>query len=173
MGAIHKEDRITGRTLTEAFKYLQDSDREELGNDYYNGGWNNAQGIIEVSKAKFDSGEPSKHEAAWALCTRKPVENNMKTKTTVTNFPAKGARKWVTMYEATDRRYMNVYASEEKQTLAIKKARVIVEKNPDLVLDIHIVKKLINSSTKVADIKYKKSSTEKDGSWDIKGYLPF
>lgn len=173
MGAIQKEDTITGRTLREAFKNLQDIDREELGSDYYSGGWNNAQGVVEVSKAKFDSGEPSKHEPAWAWCTNRPIGNNMKTKTTVTNYPVKGTRKWVTVYEARDRRYMNVYVSEEKQTLAIKKARQIVEKDPTLNLEIHIVKKLINSNTKVAEINYKKSSKERDGRWEVKGCLPY
>ena len=52
MGAISKEDSIQGRTLAIAFKELQDSDREELGDDSYSGGWNNAQGVIEVSKKK-------------------------------------------------------------------------------------------------------------------------
>ena len=50
MGAIHKEDTITGRDLRTAFKKLQDSDREELGSDYYNGSWHNAQGLVEVSR---------------------------------------------------------------------------------------------------------------------------
>ena len=126
-----------------------------------------------MSKSKFDSGEPSKFEPAWAWCTNRPIGNNMKTKTTVTNYPIKETRKWVTVYEARDRRYMNVYVSEEKQTLAIKKARQIVEKDPTLNLEIHIVKKLINSNTKVAEINYKKSSKERDGRWEVKGCLPY
>jgi len=126
MGAIHKEDTITGRTLGEAFKALQDSDREELGNDYYNGSWHNAQGIVEVSRHKFENEEPSKHEPAWALCIKKPIGNNMKTKTTVTNYPAKGTRKWVTKYMVDDPRWAGTIIEELKQADAIKKARALV-----------------------------------------------
>ena len=172
MGAIHKEDTITGRTLKEAFKEIQDSDREELGNDYYSGGWNNAQGVVEVSKAKFDSGYPGKHEPAWALCVGKPVGNNMKVKTKVTNYPAKGTRKWVTKYEVEHPVHGNIIVSELKQGDAIKKARELVERNPDWDLSVHLVKKLTTSS-RVADIEYKKSSKERDGKWDIKGVLPY
>jgi hypothetical protein len=173
MGAINKEDTITGRTLKEAFKALQDSDREELGNDIYSGGWNNAQGIIEVSKRKFESDEPSKHEDAWALCTRKPVRNNMKTKTTVTNFPVKGTRKWVTKYVVDDPRWSGTIIEELKQTDAIKKARALVEKNPTWKLKVYIAKVLDQHQPLVAEINYKKSSTERDGVWEIKGCLPY
>lgn len=173
MGAIGKEDRITGRTLGEAFKELQDSDREELGNDYYSGGWNNASGIKEVSWDTFNNGEPDKHEDAWAVCTRKPVGNNMKTKTTVTNFPAKGTRKWVTKYVVDDPRWGSHIISELKQTEAIKKARNLVEKNPSWKLEVYITKELEGQNSKVAQINYKKSSTERDGAWDIKGVLSY
>ena len=178
MGAIHKEDTITGRTLGEAFNALQELDREELGNDYYNGSWHNAQGIVEVSRHKFENEEPSKHEAAWALCIRKPVGNNMKTKTTVTNFPAKGTRKWVTRYEVKHPEWGNVIVCEEKQADAIKKARWLVEQSPDWNLKVCITKRLVSGKTivretKVAEINYKKSSTERDGTWDIQGCLSY
>ena len=173
MGAIHKEDSIKGKDLRTAFKNLQDSDREELGNDYYNGGWNNAAGIIEVSKKKFDSGEPSKHEPAWAWCTHKPVKNNMKIKTTVKNYPVKGTRKWVTKYMVDDPRWSGTIIEELKQADAIKKARALVEKNPEWKLKVYVAKVLEQHQPLVAEINYKKSSKEKDGRWDIKGCLAY
>jgi hypothetical protein len=174
MGAITKEDTITGRDLKTAFKKLQDSDREELGNDYYNGSWHNAQGVVEVSRSKFyGDDEPSKHEPAWVLCTQKPIGNDMKTKTTVTNFPANGTRKWVTKYEVTHPEWGNVVVSELKQGDAIKKARELVEKNPDWELTVTINKRITKQPNKVAEINYKKSSKEKDGRWEIKGCLAY
>lgn len=173
MGAIQKEDTITGRTLKEAFKKIQDSDREELGNDYYSGGWNNAQGVVEVSKAKFDSEDPGKHEPAWAWCTNRPIGNNMKTKTTVTNYPVKGTRKWVTKYMVDDPRWEGTIIEEYKQADAIKKARALVEKNPEWKLKVYIAKVLEQHQPLVAEIKYKKSSKERDGRWDIKGCLAY
>jgi hypothetical protein len=166
MGAINKEDCIQGRNLATAFKELQDSDREEYGDDYYSGGWNNAQGVVEVSKGKFNTDDPSKHEPAWALCVRKPVENNMKVKTQVTNYPVKVTRIWVTKYQVQHPYHGNIIVSESKQGDAIKKARALVSQNPDWNLSVHIVKELA-SSTRVADIKYKKSSKERDGMWEI------
>jgi len=174
MGAIHKEDTITGRDLRTAFKKLQDSDREELGYDYYNGSWHNAQGIQSVSKEKFyGDEEPSKHESAWALCIQKPIGNDMKTKTTVTNYPANGTRKWVTKYEVTHPEWGNVVVSELKQGDAIKKARELVEKNPDWKLTVTINKRITEQPNKVAEINYKKSSKERDGKWEIKGCLAY
>lgn len=172
MGGIHKEARLTGKTLQLAFSKLQEEDRNEYGSGYYSGGWNNAQGVVEVSRTKFNSGDPSKHEPAWALCVVKPVENNMKVKTKVTNYPAKGTRKWVTKYEVEHPVHGNIIVSELKQGDAIKKARELVERNPDWDLSVHLVKKLTTSS-RVADIEYKKSSKERDGYWDIKGVLPY
>jgi hypothetical protein len=176
MGAIQKEARIGGRTLASAFKQLQDEDREELGSDYYSGGWNNSQGVREVSKKEYDriikDDDISKHEPAIAVCVRKPILNTMKTKTTVTNYPNVGTRKWVTKYEVKDPKHGNVIISELKQADAIKKARALVEKNPDLELTVSITKNLASSS-KVAEIQYKKSSKERDGCWDIYGEISY
>jgi len=172
MGAIQKEDSIQGRNLATAFKKLQDSDREEYGDDYYSGGWNNAQGIVEVSKSKFDNGDPSKHEPAWAWCTHKPIGNNMKVKSQVTNYRVKGARTWVTKYQVQHPVHGYVIVSELKQLDAVKKARKLVEENPDWDLSVHIVKEL-TSSSRVADIEYKKSSKERNGRWEIKGCLAY
>jgi hypothetical protein len=172
MGAISKEDSIQGRDLATAFKELQEIDEAEEGTDPYSGGWNNALGIIEVSKEKFNSGEPNKHEDAWALCTRKPVKNDMKVKTKVTNYPAKGTRTWITRYEVEHPEWGNIIVSEAKQADAIKKARKLVEENPDWDLSVFISKTL-TSDSRVADIEYKKSSKERDGRWDIKGCLPY
>lgn len=172
MGAITKEDSIQGRDLATAFKELQDSDKEEFGDDIYSGGWNNSPGVVEVSKTKFNSGEPSKHEHAWALCTHKPVGNDMKIKTKVTNYPAKSTRQWVTKYEVEHPVYGNILISELKQGEAIKKARKLVEQNPDWDLTVFISKRL-KSSSRVADIEYKKSSKEKDGRWVVKGTMSY
>jgi hypothetical protein len=172
MGAIHKESRISGRNLREAFQVLQEMDREELGNDYYNGGWHNATDVEEVSSSEYDSYELSKHSPCIAKCISKPIKNEMKIKTKVTNYPAKGTRKWVTKYEVEHPVHGNVIVSELKQGDAIKKARQLVEKNPDWDLSIHLVKKL-TSSSRVADIEYKKSSKERDGVWEVSGVLPY
>ena len=172
MGGIRKEAKLTGKTLKSSFAQLQEYDRDELGSDYYSGGWNNAQGVVEVSEKKFNSGEPSKHEPVWALCIGKPIGNNMKVKTKVTNYPAKGTRKWVTKYEVEHPVRGNIIVSELKQGDAISKARKLVERNPDWDLSVFISKRL-TSDSRVADIEYKNSSKERNGMWEIKGCLPY
>jgi len=172
MGGIHQEASINGKSLQLAFAKLQEEDRDEYGSDYYSGGWNNAQGVVDVSRTKFNSGVPSKHEPVWALCISKPVKNTMKVKTKVTNYPAKGTRQWVTRYQVEHPVHGNVIVSELKQADAIKKARELVEQNPDWDLSVFISKRL-TSDSRVADIEYKKSSKEKDGHWKIKGVLPY
>ena len=176
MGTISKRAKITGRTLQTAFKKLQDSDREEKGDDIYSGGWNNCSGIREVTPEKFNAiNEMDKHSGAIAKCVCKPIVNSNKIKTTVTNFPVSGARKWVTKYVAIS--YMHGYTqqvvSELKQADAIKKARAFVEKYPDEVLTVEIVKVLEGQKAKVAEISYKKSVTERDGQWEIFGAMSY
>lgn len=175
MGTIIKEATIYGRTLQDAFKTLQDEDREEHGSDYYSGGWNNSQGIREVSTETYNKtlkeGDMSKHEPAIAKCVRKPIKNTMKTKTCVTNFPAKSTRKWVTKY-VVEGKYGGYIISELKQGDAIKKARAYVEKHPSERLTVLVIKEL-TTDAKVATINYKKSSKERDGSWDIYGGMSY
>jgi len=172
MGAIQKNDVITGRTLEEAFERLQDADREEHGTDAYSGGWNNIHGVTEVSSKRFDemvkNDEVSKHTPAIARCLRKPVVNKMKVKTSVTNYPNKGTRKWVTKYVGTNGFENREVVREESQALAIKKAREYVDKNPSERVDIHISKEL-QSASLVARVNYKPSKNEADGQWEVFG----
>lgn len=173
MGAILKEDRINGKTLKSAFRSLQEIDREELGNDYYSGGWNNAQGIVEVDADTFNNDEPGKHEPAWALCVQKPIENTNANKSTVIDYPAKGTRKWTTQYQVKHPIHGNVCISEDKKGDAVKKAREMVSKDPDLSpLNVEIVK-VLDGKTVVSEVQYKPSSRERDGIWEIKGCLSY
>lgn len=173
MGGITKHAQIKGRTLAEAFRKLQEEDEREMGCDPYSGGWNNAPGIREVSEKEFNkrADDLSKHEPVMACCIKKPVGNNMKIKTSVENFPAKGTRKWETRYVVEDHhgRYI---VNEAKQGEAIKKARAYVEKNPSVTVTVEIIKQL-SESAKVAKISYKKSSKEADGVWKIQGVLSY
>ena len=176
MGAITQEARITGRTLEQAFNDLKESDREEHGTDPYNGSWYNSTGVEEVSASKFrvidKNGGPDKYEDAVALCVRKPILNNMKVKTSVTSYPSKGTRKWTTKYEVVHPETGNLIVSELKQAEAISKARAIVEKDSSLELTVEIVK-VLESNARVAEINYKRSSTERCGIWDIIGTMPY
>jgi len=176
MGAITQEARITGMTLAKAFNQLRSDDREEHGTDPYSGSWHNSPGIEEVSAEEFNrmtrDGGPSKFEDAVALCVRKPIPNNMKVKTSVTNYPSKGTRKWTTKYEVIHPEDGRIIVSELKQADAILKARAIVELDNSLELTVEIVK-VLESNARVAEINYKRSSTERCGIWDIMGTMAY
>jgi hypothetical protein len=178
MGTIVKHARIKGRSLRDAFSQLQREDEEESGNNIYSGGWNNCQGLREVSKEEFDrrskNEDVSKHESGIAYCVKKPISNTNKVKTEVQNFPVQGVRKWITKYVI----YQVTWEPVEKgsyttQTEAIKKARELCEKNPDNRYDILIEKRLEKGSQKCATITYKKSTKEADGVWEIMGAMSY
>tara|TARA_R110000851_G_scaffold78000_5_gene172089 strand:+ start:23029 stop:23550 length:522 start_codon:yes stop_codon:yes gene_type:complete len=173
MGAIFKEAVIRGANLNSAFRELQDTDEEEKGNDIYSGGWNNATGIKELSKKEFDQYETDKHSPVVAFCVVKPIENDMKVKTTVTNFPNSATRKWETKYQVDDPTHGNVIVSESKQADAIRKARELVDKNPECSPLTVYISKQIKTDNKVAEVKYKKSSRQRNGVWKIKGELSY
>ena len=176
MGAVRKTETIEGKTLQSAFANLQVEAMREYGDDFYSGGWNNATGVREVSSSYYNDNKEdvSKHEDAIAVCIRKPKANTNAIKTTVDRVPNKGTRKWVTMYVGhcnSDSHYIDI--REELQSEAIKKARTYVSKNPGVKIAIHIEKELCDQSSLVAHIKYKPSSSEADGMWEITGELPF
>ena len=175
MGGITKKARISGKTLGIAFQELQDEDRRENGEAYDSGGWNNAMGVREVGKAEYQGGS-NKFEPAIALCIQKPIENKNTIKTIVNRHPNKGTRGWKTLYVAEpmyhQERYISLPKAEEKLADAITSARKFVGKNPHIPLTIRIVKEL-QGSDKCADIMYKKSSTERDGIWEVTGTMSY
>jgi hypothetical protein len=165
MGALQKHSNISGRTLKEAFSQLQREDEREYGDDHYSGGWNNSQGVREVTAKEFDKiyseGDISKFESAIAKCVRKPVLNSNSIKTQVTSFPNKGARKWLTMYVAVvTNRHHYVNIKDKSQAEAIKKARKYIDVNPGVEIRIDIEKHLIDQNPKVAEISYKPAKNE-------------
>ena len=179
MGSIQKTAVINGKSLNAAFKSLQKSDAVEYGTDCYNGGWNNCQGVKEVTAAEFNrrvnESDISKHEPAIAKCVKKAKVNSNTIKTQVDRFPNKGTRKWVTRYVAYAGffGYEPTNISELSQAEAVKKAREFVNKNPEVRLTIKIEKVLDKQETKVAVIKYKPSKGETDGEWEIYGCMSY
>lgn len=175
MGGLTKNDTISGKTLNSAFSKIQKSDEEEYGNDIYSGGWNNAYDIREVDSKEFEKFQNGNIEKSLVVAKvlRKPIKNTNKIKTSVLNFPVKGSRQWVTRYEARAGEWNSVIASEFKQADAIKKVREYVEKHPERSVSLHITKQLVGGDTKVAEISYKKSTTEKDGQWEIYGVMSY
>lgn len=188
MGAISIQVTAHGKSMRDAFKNAQAEAQEEYGSDIYNGQINNCELIKDVTnrRSDFDEddhmyewiiGQTSKREV-YGYCTQNPIANKNKTKTVVKNIPQKGTRKWETRYIAVAKyahrepNNLMINISEKTQTEAIKKARAWVEKNPDYTLEIKITKVLIEGNTSCAEIRYKKASNERDGSYVFIGFAP-
>ena len=177
MGTETRWATISGPTLEEAFADLQEEDGEERGKDIYSGSWCNCQGVREVSAEEFDAIDEnsgaSKHEPAMAKCIRKPIANSNKIKTDVVRFPNHGTRKWETIYNVVRIGWPDeVLAGYKLQADAIIAARTRCEKTPvGSVYEVRIAKRLVGKAgdTVCAKITYKKSSTERDGTWEIVG----
>jgi hypothetical protein len=181
MGSIRKYETISGRTLQEAFKKLQEEDGYETGHEIYSGSWVNCQGIREVSAEIYDrmveNDEVTKFETGIAKCITKPIGNTNTIKTEVKRIPNKGTRQWKTVYVAVPMYgygdIVPVQIKEEKLQDAIDKARKYIEKHPDTPLQIKIAKELQQVDPLCAEIRYKKSSKERDGVWEICGAMSY
>lgn len=177
MGTTVRVATSAGKTYHEAFERLQNEDAYEYGHDSYNGGFNNVTILLaEVKELPEDIGK----RYAVGRCIRKPVQNTNKVKSEVKAFPNKGERTWVTEYY-TEPSPLCALRNEEKhiptfidthQEKCIEKARQYVEKNPGIELEVHIRKVLKGKVTKVAEVKYKPSSDEKEGIWEFIGGCP-
>jgi hypothetical protein len=172
MGTETRWDTISGPTLEKAFEDLQEEDGEDRGKDVDSGSWYNSEGVHEVSAEKFDAMDSgNKYEPAYAKCIKKPIGNTNKIKTDVVRYPNHGTRKWETVYEVVEIGWPDAVRAKYKlQADAITDARNRCSKNKrNFRIDIakHLVGKA--GDTLCAKISYKKSSTERDGIWEIMG----
>jgi len=180
MGATLERNVATGRTVEAAFKGLQEALNIDYGTEYYQGhqGTNalNTDKIFknESEVLRFMEDHNYCKGTSFAYEIQKPIVNKNTIKTTVTRFPNKETRKWETVYVGVVSSYFDKYHHieiiEAKQVDAIAKARLYVEKNPDVTIKIEIRKRLINNKTLCAKIEYKPSKTERLGRWGFIGY---
>jgi len=184
MGACSIVVYANGKSMDDAFRRAQEEAKEEHGSDIYNGEINNCELGRDVTFKKKDFDETD-HFHEWILnntskrlvygyCTKDPIVNKNKTKTTVESFPQKGTRKFETRYVAVPKwgHNMRIHISEKTQTEAVKKARAYVEAHPDVVIDILVKKVLISGVGITSTIQYKKASNEREGSYVFVGFAP-
>ena len=182
MGAEVRTVRIQGRTFKDAWRNVVEEDIHDKGRELYNSGLVHIDGHIPImAKEQYDKAVAddniAKHNAI-AYCIQKPILNENQIKTDVIRHPNKGTRKWETVYVAVPSYGASDYAPvnimETTLGAAITKARAYVEKHPDYPLQIKIAKKLAGPKGEelCAEIKYKKSSRERDGIWEVTAVVP-
>ena len=175
MGACLIELTSSGASMADAYRNAVEEAVYEHGNDSYNGTISTTVGCVDKTKDFKASGMTLSAYAEWlyeenkiskwgpaaGICLSEPVENTNKIKSQVFTNPQKGARVWKTMYVAQTPAGITIGKSEY-QADAIRLARNYTEKHQE-PSQVIITKELSNGSTLVSEIKYKKSTTEKNG----------
>jgi hypothetical protein len=183
MGAHSIVVTAHGKNINEAFKNAQKEAEEEHGSNPYNGAINNCSFIRDVTN-KLGQFSESDYLDEWIIdntnkreimgyCISEPKLNTNKTKSHVERIPQKGTRKWVTKYEAYNLyNHEEVHVSSDKLDDCISKARKLVEAGRISSLDVRITKHLEVGNTKCARVNYKKSKTERAGTYVFVGFAP-
>tara|TARA_R110000796_G_scaffold1673_7_gene6988 strand:- start:17 stop:574 length:558 start_codon:yes stop_codon:yes gene_type:complete len=185
MGAQIDYARVKASSMAEAWRKAQSDAKDEHGHEQgYSGSLYDCELDKDVTKllktmSSKDLDEYIEENVgkrdAWGYCVKQPKGNSNKIKSVVTNFPQKGTRKWATEFLATDPHasYNEIKVRAKNQTQCIKEARAYVEKNPHCKLEITIIKKLTSGITKCAEISYKQSSDEQQGTYVFIGLAPY
>jgi len=172
-----------GKNVKDAYDRAVERAEEEYGHqEGYSGQINSSAGFSDmtnefrkskksVSLEKFIDeklDDLSKYDGARAICIEEPVANKNVTKSQVEHIVTPGTKKWVLtyiVYHGESR-----IASAVTKGDAVKRAREYSEKHQCTTI-IKMERRLEKDShALVAKIKYKPSSTEKDGRWVFFGW---
>jgi hypothetical protein len=172
--------RQRGRNEQVAFDQAVENAIEEYGNDPYNGTISTCTSYQDVTdeykRSKMDKMtfinkklEDCGNRYCFCIVEQEPVVNTNKIKSTVDHVVVKGTSKWELRY--------NVYAgwddrqvdSAKTKAEAVAIARNYTEKTKTTTF-VRMEKKLVNQNPNVASIRYKESSTEREGSYIFFGW---
>ena len=178
MGASWFEITAYGPDGSTAYKKLCNKAEEEYGQNGYNGtisttdGWTDMTSKFRVSgktPSEFINGcmDSMRKRDCAAICIQEPKANTNRTKSQVEHIVTPGTKKWVLKYVVRHGDYF--IGSWDKKADAVKDARKYTESYQEPTT-IEIEKVLDKGSSRVAIIRYKKSSTERPGKWVFFGY---
>ena len=181
MGANWFQTQSKGRTVQQAYNRAVELADEEYGHqEGYSGHINSTAGYRDVTKEWKASKKSisqymdeamerlSKHQGAQAICLQEPIENKNKTKSQVEHIVTPGTKKWVLTYivYCGDSRIASAVTKGD----AVKRARDYSEKHQCTTM-IKMERCLNNAShALVAKVKYKPSTTEREGRWVFFGW---
>lgn len=182
MGSSWFTSQSRGKNVNNAYnRAVEHADTYYGHQEGYSGQINSTSGCRDVTKEHKASGKSirqfmddqmdrlTKHQGAQAICIQEPKGNTNKTKTEVKNIVTPGTKKWILKYEVISEETGKFIFSSLTKTEAVKKAREYTEKHEETTR-VTMKKVLEKGDPKVATIKYKKSSTEKDGEWIFFGW---
>jgi len=167
--------RQRGRNEQVAFDQAVENAIEEYGNDPYNGTISTCTSYQDVT-AEFKHStldkmsfinkklEGANKRDCFVITDLEPLSNTNKIKSTVENNVIKGTSKWELVYNVHTNWDDRQVASLRTKTEAIKVAREHTEKTKNTTF-VRMEKQLVNQDPNVAVIRYKNSSTEREGSY--------
>ena len=183
MGSQLITRKVKARSINEAWKIVYEDAQHYSGHqEGYSGDFNTCEFAKDVTSMLETKGERALDDYitencnkrdAWGYCIEPPVSNNNKVKSQVDVTPQKGARKWETIYKAVTSWEGTEVARDKSQTNCIKKARAYVEKNFNTQIKIIIAKELVSGNTQCASVTYKKSTSEKLGTYKFVGWAAY
>lgn len=167
--------RQTARNMQMAFNKAVNFAIEDEGNDIYNGTISTCSGYVDVTqefkhstldKMSFinEKLETANKRDCFCITELEPMDNTNKIRSTVENNVIKGTSKWelqYNIYTGWEDRQVGSYKTKAE---AIKQAREHTEKTKDTTF-IRMEKILVNQDPNVAVVRYKNSSTEREGSY--------
>jgi hypothetical protein len=181
MGGNRFYTRERGKSLNDAYRKAVEKAEDEHGHQQgYSGEINSTCGTVDLTKNwkdskldlnKFiDTKENNMSKGTcYTICTKEPVVNNNKIKSTVDHFVEKGTKKWILKYVVTD--YDRTLKSFLTKAEAVRFARAHTEKTFKNT-QVNMVKELEKGSTLTATIKYKPGTKETEGEYVFFGIAP-
>lgn len=181
MGASSFVNRGKGQSMRDAYKRLCDDAKEEYGHQQgYNGTISTTSGFRDVtdefkrSKKDLNSfideniDKAEKWGSCLAICIDQPKSNTNKVKSKVNHIVTKGTKKWV-LYFVVESRNSGTIGSKRTKGEAVAMARKHTEQTQERTY-INMEKRLEGVSSRVAEVEYKQSTTEKEGSYVFFGW---
>jgi hypothetical protein len=180
MGACTFRTTRRGKTMSDAYRDACDDAQEEYGHqEGYNGTISTTHGFRDLTSEFKRSGKSldefisqkldsmSKRDCA-AITLEEPKANSNKVKSKVNHIVTKGTKKWVLYYVVETRRGEEIGAKKTKGD-AVKIGRSHTEKTQERTY-IKMEKRLEGVNSRVAEIEYKQSTTEKEGKFCFFGW---
>lgn len=183
MGANFFQETIKGKSMADAYKKACDEADEEYGHRQgYSGQINSSSGFVDIT-SKYKSSKLTinqyvdkvsynlnKYNGAQGICIKEPITNNNKIKSVVDHKVFKGTRKWNLVY-TVHVKHKHSLKSYDNKADAVKAARLHTEKTGhSTYVKIERVLDKSSGSNIVAEIKYKPSTKESDGTYVFFGY---
>ena len=173
MGRQSFYNKVQAPNMSKAYSTACANMREENGHqEGYSGDINACGGYYSDKTSHFKSSgltldkyiEKYESDDCIGICIKEAKANTNKIKSVVKHEVFKGTRKWELTYVVETKWGDNQLGSKDNKADAVKIARAHTEKTREATV-IRIERKLVGSNSRVAEITYKGSTNEVQGTY--------